>query len=273
MVIITLTSDMGLKDHYVAAVKGAILRQYPEAAIVDISHLIKPFDIAMASFVLRNAYPEFPRGSIHLIGVNPESDGQTPHLVVRHDGHYFIGADNGIFSLLFDGKPHECFELTMKLEENQATFPTKTVFVPAACHLARGGTPDVIGRKVVQVRELIGFQPAVDAHSIRAKVVYIDVYGNVVTNVRRGLFNEVGKGRNFRIGYGRSGDDITRLHNNYNEVPNGEKVAFFGANGLLEIAINKGAENGGGGSAASLFGLREGDAIRVEFGKWEQANR
>lgn len=273
MAIITLTTDMGLKDHYVATVKGAIVRQLPEARIVDVSHLIKPFDTAQAAFVLRNAYPDFPRGSIHLIGVNPESDGQTPHLVVRHDGHYFIGADNGIFSLLFDGRPHEAFELTMKLAEDQHTFPVKTAFVPAACHLARGGTPDVIGRKVVHIRELIGFQPAVDANSIRAKVVYVDHYGNLVTNVRRGLFDEVGRGRSFSIGYGRSEDDITRLHRSYNEVPNGERVAFFGSNGLLEIAINKGADNGAGGGASTLFGVREGDAIRVEFGAWEAGNR
>ncbi len=267
MAIISLTTDMGLKDHYVAAVKGAILQQHAEARIVDISHLIKPFDIGQAAFVLRNAYPDLPRGSIHIIGVNPEQDGQTPHLVVRHDGHFFIGADNGIFSLLFDGKPHEAFELTMKLDNDHITFPVKSVFVNAACHLARGGTPDVIGRKVVTIRELIGFQPAVDAASIRAKVVYVDHYGNLVTNVRRALFNEVGRGRSFRIGYGRTADDITKLHNTYSEVPNGERVAFFGANGLLEIAINKGAENGAGGGAASLFGVREGDPIRVEFGE------
>jgi S-adenosyl-L-methionine hydrolase (adenosine-forming) len=267
MAIITLTTDMGLKDHYVAAVKGAIWTQYPEARIVDVSHLIKPFDSGQAAFVLRQAYPEFPRGTIHIIGVNPEADGQTPHLVVRHDGHFFIGADNGIFSLLFEGMPHEAFEITMKLDDDHVAFPTRSVFVKVACHLARGGTMDVIGRKVARVKELIGFQPAVDPTSIRGKVLYVDSYGNLVTNVRKHLFDEVGKGRTFRIGFGHRDDDITRLHGTYGDVPNGERLAFFNATGLLEIAVNKGVEGSGGG-AARLFGVYQDDTVRIEFGEW-----
>jgi len=267
MAIITLTTDMGLKDHYVASVKGALMSQHPGVVIVDVSHLIKPFDIAGAAFTLRNAWAEFPRGTIHIIGVNPEADGQTPHLVVRHDGHFFIGADNGIFSLLFDGKPHEAYELTMMLDADHRSFAVKNVFVKAACHLARGGTPDVIGRKVVHIRELIGFQPAVDPTSIRCKVVHVDSYGNLVTNVRRGLFTEIGKGRTFKIAFASKEDDITQLHTTYADVPDGEKVAFFGSTGLLEIAVNKGAEGHGGG-AARLFGAREGSAVRIDFGDW-----
>lgn len=269
MSIITLTTDMGLKDHYVATVKGAIWSQFPDARIVDISHTIKPFDNGQAAFVLRQAYPEFPRGSIHIIGVNPEADGQTPHLVVRHDGHFFIGADNGIFSLLFDGPPHEAFELTMKLDHDHVAFPTRSVFVKAACHLARGGTMDVIGRKVVRVKELIGFLPAVDSTSIRGKVVYVDSYGNLVTNIRKQLFDEVGKGRTFVIGFGHSKDNITRLHNTYGEVLNGDRLAFFNAAGLLEIAVNKGVEGSGGG-ASRLFGVVQDDAVRVDFGEWNR---
>ena len=264
MPIITLTTDMGLKDHYVAAVKGAIISQCPEANIVDVSHLIKPFDTAQAAFVLRLAYPAFPHGSIHIIGVNPEADGQTPHLVVRHDGHYFISADNGIFSLLFDVKPHEAFELTMKLDDDHVAFPTQTVFVKAACHIARGGTPEVIGRKVVSIREVIGFRPAVDASAIRAKVVHIDTYGNLVTNVKKSLFDEIGRGRTFQIDFGSKFDLITTLSKTYSDVPMGERVAFFGASGLLEIAVNKGVEGSGGG-AARLFGVHTNDAVRIEF--------
>ncbi len=264
MAIITLTTDMGLKDHYVAAVKGAILSQFPGAQIVDISHQVKPFDNAGAAFTLGNAWAEFPKGSIHIVGVNPEADGRTAHLVVRHEGHYFIGADNGLFSLLFEGQPQEAFELTMKLDADHRSFPVKNVFVKVACHLARGGTPDVIGRRVERVRELIGFQPAVDASAIRGKVVHVDGYGNLVTNIRRKLFEEVGHGRAFRIGFASKEDEITQLHTTYGEVPDGEKVAFFGSNGLLEIAVNKGAEGHGGG-AARLFGAREGSPVRVEF--------
>jgi S-adenosylmethionine hydrolase len=265
MAIITLTTDMGLRDHYVAAVKGAILSQLPGATIVDVSHLITPFDNAQAAFTLRHAYPEFPPGTVHIIGVNPESDGRTPHLVVQHNGHYFVGADNGIFSLLFDGRPQEAYELTMKLNDDAPIFPVKTVFTKAACHLARGGTPSTIGRRVEQVREQIGFQPAEDDSSIRGRVLHIDSYGNVVTNVQRMLFEEVSRGRPFRIAFGRSNEGITRLHRHYDDVPLGEKIAFFGMNGLLEIAVNKGVEGNGGG-AARLFGVDVQDPVRIDFG-------
>ncbi len=264
MPIITLTTDMGLRDHYVAAVKGAILTQYPEASIVDISHQITPFDNQHAAFVLRNAYPEFPRGSIHIIGVNSEADGRTPHLIVRHDGHYFIGADNGIFSLLFDQKPHESFELTLKLDTDHLAFPTKNIFVKAACHIARGGTPEVIGRKVVSIREQLSFRPVVMDDAIKGAVIHIDSYGNVVTNITKAHFTTLVKAHTFKITFGRSMHDIDTINNTYSDVPTGERVAFFGATGFLEIAVNKGVAGGGGG-AAQLLGLRVADPVRVEL--------
>jgi S-adenosyl-L-methionine hydrolase (adenosine-forming) len=264
MAIITLTTDMGLKDHYVAAVKGALLTQQPGVLIVDITHQIKPFDNAGAAFTLGNVWAEFPKGTIHIIGVNPEADAKVPHLVVVHEGHYFIGADTGIFSLLFDKKPLEAFELTLKLDADHRSFPVKNVFVKVACHLARGGTPDVIGRRVAGIRGMIGFQPATDPSSIRGKVVHVDGYGNLVTNITRKLFDDIGKGRVFQIAFASKEDAINRLHGTYTDVPDGEKVAFFGSTGLLEIAVNKGAEGHGGG-AARLFGAREGSSVRVEF--------
>jgi S-adenosyl-L-methionine hydrolase (adenosine-forming) len=264
MSLITLTTDMGLKDHYVAVVKGAIYSQVPDARIVDISHSITPFDNAQAAFVLRQAYPEFPRGTVHLIGVNPEATGNTPHLVVRHDGQYFIGADNGIFPLIFDAKPHEAFELTMKLDDDHATFPLKNVFVKAAAHLLKGGTAEVIGRRTVQIREMMSFRPATDITSIRGAVIYIDSYGNVVTNIARLQFQDLVKGQPFRITFGRHSYDITTVSKSYGDVPQGERLAFFGSTGQLEIAVNKGVDGMGGG-AAGLLGLRVNDPVRVEL--------
>jgi S-adenosylmethionine hydrolase len=255
---------MGLKDHYVAVVKGAIYSQVPDARIVDVSHSITPFDNAQAAFVLRHAYPEFPRGTVHLIGVNPEATGNSPHVIVRHDGHYFIGADNGIFPMIFDGMPHEAFELTMKLEEDHATFPLKNVFVKAAAFLLQGGTPEVIGRKTVNLRSMMGIRPASDAQSIRGTVIYIDSYGNVVTNVHRSLFQDLVKGQPFKITFGRSSYDIHVVSKQYSDVPQGERLAFFGSTGNLEIAVNKGVEGMGGG-AAGLLGIHVNDPIRVEL--------
>lgn len=264
MSIITLTTDMGLKDHYVAVVKGAIYSQVPDARIVDISHSITPFDNSQTAFVLRHAYPEFPRGTVHLIGVNPEATGTSPHLVARHDGQFFIGADNGIFPLIFDGMPQEAFELTMKLEDDHAIFPLKNVFVKAAAHLLKGGTAEVIGRRTVHIKEMLSFRPATDNLTIRGAVIYIDSYGNVVTNIARLQFQDLVKGQPFRITFGRVSYDITTLSKSYGDVPQGERLAFFGSSGHLEIALNKGVDGAGGG-AAGLLGLHVNDPVRVEL--------
>lgn len=264
MAIITLTTDMGTRDHYVAVVKGAILGQLPDVTIVDVTHGIKPFDNAQAAYVLRNAYPAFPAGTIHIIGVNPELQRQTVHVVAMHKGHFFVGADNGIMPLMIEGQPEEAFELTMKLDDDHVAFPVRSVFVNAACHLARGGTPATIGRRMSSLREQIVARPLKDKASIQASIVHIDSYGNLMTNVRRQLFDEVGRGRRFRINFGHSADDITQVHSTYTDVNDGVGVAFFNASGHLEIAINKGAE-GHGGSAASLLGLRVNDTVRIDF--------
>jgi len=264
MAIITLISDMGLKDYYVASIKGAILSQSPDATIIDISHNVPAFDIAQASFILRNTYADFPEGTIHIVSVNPEEDEDTEHMVVKHNGHYFIAADNGIFSLMFDGPPKEIFVLNLSQESDQLTFPTKHVFVKAACHLARGGTPEVIGKKSKSVKELSQFRAVIDGSTIKGAVIFIDSYGNIVTNIDRSTFKSVGKGKPFTIFFKRSRYDIKKIDKKYNDVPEGEKVALFSAGGFLEIAINRGVEGSGGG-ANKLFGLKMYDTIRVEF--------
>lgn len=257
---------MGLKDYYVAAVKGAIHSQLENAVIVDITHEIPPFDIATASFVLRNTYHDFPKGTVHIIGVNPESDLQTHHMAVEYDGHYFIGADNGIFSILFDRIPDKIVELNLDQDSDDLTFPTKYVFVKAACHLARGGTLEVIGKITEEVNERELFRAVVEGDTIRGTVIYIDSYGNVISNITESLFKEVGRERPFTIFFRRAAYEIHTIHKAYHDVPEGEKVALFSANGHLEIAINKGVEGSGGG-ANKLFGLKVNDTIRVEFGE------
>ena len=273
MAIITLTSDMGDRDFYVAAVKGAILSRLPDSRIVDISHHIAPFDIAQASFVLRNSYPSFPQGSIHIIGINPEKISrkgpfdmrdEAGHLVVRHKGHTFIGADNGVFSLLFDEAPEEVFEITIQLNEDPGGFPMKNVFAPIACLLAAGTPLEEIGLPHAEIRERAVFRPVVESGMLKGTVIYIDFYGNVITNITRELFEQVRKGRKFTLLFRSEDYEINEISSTYGDVPEGEKLALFGASGHLEIAINKGVEGSGGG-ASGLFGLKLNDTVRIEF--------
>lgn len=264
MAIITLISDMGTRDHYVASVKGKILTQYPEVRIVDITHHIRPFDIAQAAFVLKQTWRDFPVGTIHIIGVSPEMTDDIAHLIVQIDGHYFIGADNGIFSLLFERYPDEVLELNLNQDRDELTFPTRDLFVTAATHLARGGTPEVIGKRREGVKQAEAIKPVVERNLIKGKVLYIDSYGNAITNISKQLFKEVQKEREFSITFKKSSFEIKRLHDHYGAVSEGQNVALFGTSGELEIAVNKGAPGNGGG-ASQLFGLKVDDIIRVEF--------
>ncbi len=271
--LITLTTDMGDRDYYVSAVKGTLYRLLPGVTVVDITHHIPPFDIAQASFVLRNAYRHFPQGSIHLIGVNPEAiKRKSPfdmreevlHVVVEKDGHYFIGADNGIFSLLFDTPPDRVFEITVDTGADSAVFPARSVFAPVACMLASGAPLEEIGLPLESLRERATFRPVVEADMLKGTIIYIDTYGNVIANITRDLFEQVRRNRNFTIYFRREDYEITEISQTYGDVPEGEKVGLFNASGHLEIAINRGVEGSGGG-ASSLFGLKLNDTIRIEF--------
>ena len=132
--IITLTSDMGYRDYYVAAVKGVIYSQCPNCHVVDISHSITPFNTFHAAWVLKNAYLNFPKGTVHILSVNSEGSDDIAQVVVDYDGHYFIGADNGVFSLMFDKKPDRVFEININQDSDSMTFHSRDLFLKAACH-------------------------------------------------------------------------------------------------------------------------------------------
>ncbi len=258
MTIITLTSDWGAGNHYAGAVKGALLKQLTEAVIVDITHDIACFDIMQASFVLKNAWPHFPDDTIHLIGVNTEGGIESPHIAVNYQGQYFIGADNGIFSLLFDDEPLEAVELDIIQDSDFFTFSTRDVFVKAAAMIASGKPFNEAGQPYPSLNERFLFKPVVYPGKIIAKVIFVDNYGNVFVNIDQQMFKDVGKGRGFVISFRAPGDGISQLHQSYSDVVPGEKVALFGTTGFLEIAINQ-------GKASSLLGLQMNDAITVEF--------
>lgn len=256
---ITLTTDLGHKDFYQAALKGSIISQYPTVRLVDISHEIPPFDIQYAAFVLKNAYPYFPVKTVHLIGIDSlYNNEETRYLALRYNNHYFVGADNGIFSLILDGKPQEIVELNIIQDLKYLHFPLTDIFSKAACHLAKGGKLSEIGDPVDSLVDRTLIQPIVEKDNLRGSVIFIDSFGNVISNISKELFNKVQRGRNFIL-YFRRNETINQMSWHYNEVPEGEKLCLFGISNYLEIAINK-------GNASGLLGLNKGDIIRVEFG-------
>ncbi|WP_339702243.1 SAM-dependent chlorinase/fluorinase [uncultured Marixanthomonas sp.] len=275
MPIITLTTDFGEKDHFAGAVKGAIYSELPDVRIVDISHSISPFHITEAAYIIQNAYRSFPKDTIHLIGIDSELNPENKHIAVYLDGHYFICANNGIISMLASEiKPEKIVEINIH-DRIETNFPVLDVFVKVACHIARGGTLDVIGKSIAEIKEIRGLQPVVNSENnqIVGNVIYIDNYGNVVSNITRSFFEEVGKGRKYTIQARRA--TFSTIYSHYSEAINfelpadkreedGKKLALWNSSKYLELAIYK-SNPSTVGSASTLFGLEYWDTISINF--------
>lgn len=256
MAIITLTSDWGLSDYYVAAVKGAIYSMLPCATVVDITHNIEPWDIASAAFIIRNCYQNFPEGTIHIIAVETEESSDKPHIALKANGHYFIGTDNDIFSLILGDAPYEAVTIEVIQDSDYFTFTTRDRFVKVAAMIANGAPFSEIGKPYPEIRKCITFQPTIDANSIHGIITFVDSYENVVSNITRDLFEKIRNGRAFEIKIGKY--VINKICRSYTEVAMPDIVALFGTHGFLEIAINH-------GKAASLLGLSRDSSVDIIF--------
>ena len=257
MAIITLTTDLGDKDFYQGALKGSILKLLPSVNIVDITNNVAPFNIQHAAFALRNSFYYFPDGTVHLIGVDSVNNYDKRYLAIEHKNHYFLSADNGVFSLMFDEGPEKMVEINLVQDFKFLHFPLADIFVKAACHLARGGKLTEIGLPVDDFEKKMNLRPVVEKNKIKGAVVYVDLFQNVITNITKSFFTEIQQGRAFRLIFKRN-ETIDQLSWHYNEVPEGEKLCLFGISDHLEIAINK-------GNASGLLGLNPGDSLIIEF--------
>ncbi|MEM9075544.1 MAG: SAM-dependent chlorinase/fluorinase [Bacteroidota bacterium] len=275
MAIITLTTDFGLKDHFVGAIKGTILSHISDVDIVDISHFISPFNIQECAYILKNCYHHFPKGTIHIVGVDSEISPENEHIVVEAEGHFFIGANNGIISMVASEiKIDSIMEINLPQDEVNS-FPVLEVFIPVACHLARGGKLEVIGRPFKNLKESKEFEPRItnDGRTIVGNIIYIDNYGNAVTNIRKSLFEAYRNGRDFEISA--RTNKIKTLHDTYNGLINyeldrgqrkgpGDILALFNTSGFVELSIYKSDLNSVGG-ASTLLGLNYRDTITINF--------
>lgn len=256
MTLFTLTTDWGTKDHYLGAVKGKLIQQLPEAQIVDISHHVPPFDILQAAFILKNAMQTFPAGTIHLIGVNTDASIETPHIVAGYQGQFFIGADNGVFALMFEGDPDFITELDIHQDTDYFTFSTRDLFVKAAVHIAQGKDVKELGNPRPALTQKLTFVPVVEKDVIKAKVIYIDGYENAFINVTQEFFRKLVGKRRFRIEFRNQRYSIEKISTSYSDVAEGDMLALFSSSGFLEIAMNR-------GKASSLLGLRLDDPVRI----------
>jgi len=272
MSIITLTTDYGLKDHFVGALKGKLLSEFREATIIDISHNINAFNVAEAAYTIGAAYSSFPKGTVHLIGVDIELNSENQHIAMQWNDHYFVCSDNGILSMLIQKIVPQKL-VTITIHDRLASDATDLdVFVKVACHLAKGGLLNVIGKDIKAIKEITELQAIVKENQIKGYVNYIDHYGNVVTNISKKVFLEISKGRPYEIKF--KTQIIKTILPKYSDIGisdkyplkyyEGEKLAIFNEAGFLEIAIFR-SNPDNVGSATSLLGLSYRDVVTIEF--------
>ncbi|ADV50510.1 SAM-dependent chlorinase/fluorinase [Cellulophaga sp. E16_2] len=275
MAIITLTTDFGYKDHFVGVIKGAIYSELADAKIVDISNEISPFNIPECAYILKNSYKSFPKGTIHIVGVDSEPTPENQHIAILVDGHYFITANNGVIGLITSEiTPEKVVEINIPNPEH-GSFPVLDVFVKVACHIARGGTLEVVGKLFNKLKDIREFAPRIteNGNGIVGSVIYIDNFGNVITNIERHTFEAYRKGRDFILNA--RNKKITKIYNKYSDIINfdlekdrrngpGDLLALFNSSNYIELAIYKSDLNTVGG-ASTLLGLDYRDTITIDF--------
>ena len=274
MPIITLTSDYGTLDYRVAAIKGSIYNELATINIVDITHQIQAYNLQQTAYIIRSSYKYYPKGTIHIISVDSFYHKDRKNIIAKVDDHYFICADNGLLSLMFfDINPDDIYEITLGSRfDDQVSFTSTDIFVPVAAHLAKGGIPEVVGKKTGEIKEN-SFPRAILNETegiIVGEIMYIDNFGNAISNVSRNFFNNTLKSydsfelkfRNFVM---------SKVNNHYTDVVedwenepqyHGSVFAIFNESDLLEVAIYKGSSING---ASSLLGLSVGERIFIEF--------
>ncbi len=254
MPIITFMTDFGIMDNYVAIVKGALLTENSELNIIDISHNVNKHDIVQASYILKHAYPYFPKGTIHIVSVKERYSKDIQFVLVKKDDHFFIGPDNGIFSLIFDALPTEVYLLDKGEDE---VFPLPYVASKTVNYILSDKSLSKIGKKQDAVEVRFAIQPVIGKNHMRGTVILIDDFGNAIINIKQELFESARAGRSFAI-YVKRKSPITKLSEHYLSVNIGEVLALFNSADYLEIGVSM-------GNASTLLDIRPEDTIQIDF--------
>jgi hypothetical protein len=258
--LITLTTDFGASDHFVGAMKGVILGIAPRARIVDITHQIAPFAVGEGTFTIAQAWRWFPRGTIHVAVVDPGVGSERRAILVEADGHRFIGPDNGLFSMIFDGaarlKVREIANPKMMLAHVSRTFHGRDVFAPAAAHLALGIAPARFGKVIHDFLKMPGMKPApMKPGRWSGTILKVDRFGNLITNFHIDAFPGV-RTHAFEMLAGLS--VVRRLALTYSETGFGDLCVIAGSSGYLEVSANQ-------ASAAEKLGCGAGSVVELEI--------
>lgn len=259
MALITFISDFGDSDYYAPAVKAKILSVNPQLNIIDISHKIKTHDVAHAAFILKAVYKDFPKGTVHLVALNNENNMKDGYIGIKLEEHIFIGPNNGVLSLLADYDPG-IVVLFADIHLKDSSFPTKDILAPIAAKVASGAAIHDFGSPLTQIKKLISRQFKATRKQIVGHVVHVDTYGNLITNIRKDVFDKLNPGK-FSVVFNR--EELTKINKSYNNVEQGDCFVIFNSLDLLEIGINN-------GHGSNLLGLRLDSPIIINFDAADQ---
>jgi S-adenosylmethionine hydrolase len=257
--IITLLTDFGTKDYYVASMKGVILKINPQCTLVDITHHVEPHDVEEGAFVLANAYSYFPKGTIHLCVVDPGVGGPRKPILFVTQNYSFVGPDNGLFTLaLREERVKQVVALTNRkyfLTRVSTTFHGRDVFAPVVGYLSLGVKPNAFGNEVHSWTKLPFRKPKVEGSRLVGEVFHVDAFGNLISNIdEEQLFHFV-KESTFTISTGKR--VIRGLRKGYWEGERNETIALVGSGGFLEISAKE-------GNAQKMLKVEKGDKIIIQ---------
>lgn len=242
-----------MKDPYAAIMKGVILGFAPHAVIIDVSHEIEPQDVREAVFLIEEYYRYFPAGTVHVAVVDPTVGSDRKPIILHRDGSFFVGPDNGIFSLVMPENPevHVIENTEMMLTDVSTTFHGRDIFAPAAARLVKGISPDAFGKTIKNPVRLAGLTPTIDGDALQGKIVRLDHFGNAISNIKFDTFYGFHRNRPFLVTLG---SHIFRsLNNSYFES---EYTCLVGSSGYLEFGMFK-------GNFSAREGIRKGTPVLV----------
>jgi S-adenosyl-L-methionine hydrolase (adenosine-forming) len=256
--LITLTTDFGVKEPYAGVIKGVIYSANPVARIVDITHEIPAHNIVNAAFTLSWSCDFFPIGTVHIAVVDPEVGGKRLNIAVKTDHYFFVGPDNGTFSLVLSREKNveirEIKNPAYMLDKVSRTFHGRDVYAPCAGRLSASGNFSDVGPVVTQLCKLVYPKVKQDGNILSGEIVSVDTFGNLITNIsRQSLQSFIGK-RKFEIYFG--GERFYEIKDYYSEVLKGTPLVLYGSSGYLEISMNE-------GNAASYFMTSTGSTVTV----------
>ena len=261
--IITLTTDFGLKDHFVGVIKGVILNINPEADLVDITHDIPPHDVLQAAFTLKQAYAYFPSGTIHVVVVDPGVGTHRRVLAASSEKGYFLAPDNGVLSFLYaENAINDTREITADhywLKPRTGTFDGRDIFAPVAAWMSKGVSISALGETIRDAIKIDIPQPALIQPGVwKCKILAVDHFGNLISNLTRENFTAcVEHGEQKRFAFRVGDQTISKVSMSYAEGQPNEVLAIFGSAGLIEFCVNQ-------GSAAAVTSLQAGKDVLLK---------